>query len=118
MASYVPNTSTVNGWKYLKSATGTYAASEWVQINYNNALHWYYFGADSNMATGWFTDPATGKIYHLSTEAGANIGIMSTGWFFDTTQNAWYYFDTSGALQINTTTPDGYKVGADGKYIV
>lgn len=117
IASYIPNTNTVNGYKYLKSATGTYAVSEWVQINYNNALHWYYFDTDSNMVTGWFVDPATGKTYHLSTEAGANIGIMTTGWFFDITKNAWYYFDTSGTLQINTTTPDGYKVGEDGRYI-
>ncbi len=116
-ASYVPNTATVNGWRYLKSDTGTYATSEWLQINYNNALYWYYFGADSNMVTGWFVDPASGKTYHLSTDAGASIGIMSTGWFFDTTRNAWYYFDLSGALLTNTTTPDGYKVGADGRFM-
>lgn len=30
----------------------------------------------------------------------------------------WYYFDGVGYMLENTTTPDGYKVGADGAWIV
>ena len=37
------------------------------------------------------------------------------GW--DNIDNAYYYFDENGYLLTNTTTPDGYKVDADGKWI-
>lgn len=30
----------------------------------------------------------------------------------------WYYFDSIGYMLENTTTPDGYKVGADGAWII
>lgn len=48
---------------------------------------WYYFLPDSHIARGW-----------------AQV------------DGAWYYFDpTTGALWVNTTTPDGYTVGIDGR---
>ena len=45
---------------------------------------------------------------------------MKTGW--QIIDEKWYYFSTvsdgfKGSLQVNTTTPDGYKVGADGVWI-
>lgn len=30
--------------------------------------------------------------------------------------NDWYFFGTDGAMLVSTTTPDGYLVGADGKW--
>lgn len=48
---------------------------------------WYYFLPDSHIARGWTQ-----------------------------VEGAWYYFDpTTGALWVNTTTPDGYTVGIDGR---
>lgn len=29
----------------------------------------------------------------------------------------WYYLGQDGVMLTNTTTPDGYKVGADGAWI-
>jgi len=48
---------------------------------------WYYFAADGYMAKGW-------------TQIGGS----------------WYYLDPgTGAMWKNTTTPDGYKLGIDGR---
>ena len=40
---------------------------------------------------------------------------MKTGWF--TVSGKWYYAYSSGALAVNTTTPDGYTVNANGEWI-
>ena len=42
-------------------------------------------------------------------------GYMVTGWVL--WNNIWYYCSDSGAMLTNTTTPDGYRVGADGAWI-
>ena len=42
-------------------------------------------------------------------------GYMVTGWVY--WNNKWYYCSDSGAMLANTTTPDGYYVGADGAWI-
>lgn len=50
---------------------------------------WYYFLPDGHMATGWTQ-----------------------------IDGSYYYFDpTSGALWVNTTTPDGYIIGIDGRRV-
>ena len=41
-------------------------------------------------------------------------GYMVTGWVLS--QDLWYYCDSSGAMLTNTSTPDGYYVGADGAW--
>ena len=42
-------------------------------------------------------------------------GYMVTGWIL--WNNKWYYCQPSGEMLANTTTPDGYYVGADGAWI-
>ena len=42
-------------------------------------------------------------------------GIVKTGWY--QSDGKWYYMGANGYMLTNTTTPDGYKVGADGAWI-
>ena len=40
---------------------------------------------------------------------------MKTGWM--KVSGKWYYAYSSGALAINTTTPDGYRVNYNGEWV-
>lgn len=40
---------------------------------------------------------------------------MVTGWRL--ISGAWYYFAQDGIMLVDCVTPDGYKVGTDGKWI-
>ena len=42
-------------------------------------------------------------------------GYMKTGWILY--KDAWYYCGESGAMLVNTTTPDGYYVNGDGVWV-
>ena len=122
------------GWKFQKS-DGSYAASTWGQINNT----WYYFDADSNMVTGWYS--VSGKWYYLNPAEGAGQGSMITGWHFDPAYQQWFYLvpegsmatgwqeiggkwyylnpeanGSQGAMAANTYIGDFY-VGADGAWI-
>lgn len=77
--------------------------------------HWYFFKKTypdyAVMQTGWLLDE--NKWYFLNEN-----GTRKTGWFFDPNYNAWYYLhDINGDMLVNTTTPDGYYVGEDGKWV-
>ncbi|VFH69504.1 choline binding protein PcpA [Streptococcus pneumoniae] len=61
-----------------------------------------------SMATGWVKDK--GLWYYLN-----ESGSMATGWF--TVSGKWYYTYNSGDLLVNTTTPDGYRVNANGEWV-
>lgn len=97
--------------------------SGWSYINDNGAKAvgwtktpsgWYYLDTTGLMKTGWLQD-VDGKWYFLDTAKGIQEGKMLTGWNW--IDGYCYYFDIqSGALLVNTTTPDGYKVNADGKW--
>ena len=78
------------------------------------------------MKTGWFKDK--GLWYYLNPEEGVMLtglqdingaryylnasGAMETGW--KQLNGNWYYFQTNGSLLRNGTSPDGYKLNADG----
>ena len=97
--------------------------SGWGYINDNGAKAvgwtktpsgWYYLDTTGLMKTGWLQD-VDGKWYFLDTAKGIQEGKMLTGWNW--IDGYCYYFDIqSGALLVNTITPDGYKVNADGKW--
>ena len=97
--------------------------SGWSYINDNGAKAvgwtktpsgWYYLDSTGLMKTGWLQD-VDGKWYFLDTAKGIQEGKMLTGWNW--IDGYCYYFDIqSGALLVNTITPDGYKVNADGKW--
>ena len=93
---------TGGSWYYLNE-TGSLATG-WVKDNGT----WYYLNKSGSLATGWVKD--NGSWYYLD-----KSGAMKTGWF--TVSGKWYYAYSSGALAVNTTTPDGYTVNANGEWI-
>ena len=74
----------------------------------------YYFDENGKMITGW-VGTADGKWYFFEDRKIMDEGKMIYGW--RNIQGAWYYFAADGAMLANTITPDGYRVGADGKHI-
>ena len=42
-------------------------------------------------------------------------GEMQVGWIQE--KGEWYYFKASGAMLRNGTTPDGYKVDGEGRWL-
>ncbi len=61
-------------------------------------------------AAHWFSD-SSGTWYYQEDNGNlrCNAWIESNG--------AWYYVGSDGKMLTNTTTPDGYTVGADGRWI-
>ncbi len=107
----------VNQYGQIVEAKNTFAC---ITTNVTNALgqvtqvqDYYYFGDDGKMYTGWLTDNQNVTYFFKLT--GADIGKLAHGWQLVGTD--YYYFDTKGALLKNATTPDGYVVGADGKWM-
>lgn len=90
---------------------------------------WYYLnpqaGADNGkMLTSWFKT-ADGSVNNKEYWyfADSSSGVMYKGWVL--IGDKWYYFAPTnmsdgrpeGSLYTNTTTPDGYKVNANGEWI-
>ncbi len=120
-ATYIGNWMRDNtGWMAKKS-NGSYASSEWYQLEWNGMTSWYHFNNLGYAEGGWFTD-TDGQRYYLSNAHDGSFGRMCTGW--NQIDGQWYFFNTTGAngssmgsLAINTTTPDGYTVNADGVWV-
>ncbi|VQZ94528.1 choline binding protein PcpA [Streptococcus pneumoniae] len=89
-------------WYYLNESGSM--ATGWVK---DKGL-WYYLNESGSMATGWVKDK--GLWYYLN-----ESGSMATGWV--TVSGKWYYTYNSGDLLVNTTTPDGYRVNANGEWV-
>ena len=105
-------------WSYYEDNS---AVTDWKKIN----GIWYYFDGNGVMTTNW--QKVSGAWYYMD-----NSGAMQTDW--KKISNAWYYFNadgvmqenrwvgdyylgSSGAMLVNTTPPDGYRVDASGKWI-
>ena len=95
------NTSNGNGPGSNKAQSGY-----WLQ----DGVGWWYRNADgSYTVNGWQQINNTWYCFN-------SAGYMRTGWI--SSNNAWYYCDLStGAMWANATTPDGYRVGANGAWI-
>lgn len=79
---------------------------EWIQ----DAVGWWYRNPD-----GSYTKNNWQKIGEEWFFFGEN-GYMATGWI--EWNGKWYYCDQSrGNMLVNTTTPDGFTVDADGVYV-
>ena len=103
-----------NGWWY-QYADGSWPAGGWKCID----SRWYYFEEGGHVKTGWFQE--NGIWYYLNPVDDGTYGTMRTGW--QIIDGKAYYFNASsegvtGAMLANTTTPDGYQVGADGAMIL
>jgi len=105
-------------YRYLD---GSYPKSEWKRIDGS----WYYFDGSGWMVTGWRS--VSGTWYYFNSSGAMVTGWKSIGgsWYYFNSsgamaRNRWqgdYYLGSSGAMLTNTTTPDGYRVGSNGKWI-
>ena len=105
------------GWWY-KRPDGSYPKNSWGYEAYNGKSYWYYFLDSGYMATGWVD--VNGSKYYLFPNSDGWKGRMLTGWQW--IDGNCYYLDTQGqnegALYRNTTTPDGFTVDAEGRWVV
>lgn len=100
---------TSNGWEKINRTWYRFDNSGWMQTGWVKDGSWYYLDGSGAMKTGWLKD--NGSWYYLQ-----DSGAMKTGWM--KVSGKWYYAYSSGALAINTTTPDGYRVNANGEWVV
>ena len=109
------------GWRYSPSgwwfqySDGSWPSNSWKYID----GRWYRFNWEGHMITGWFSDEGGLRDYLNPVDDGT-LGAMRIGW--QIIDGKAYCFNTKsdgylGKLLTNTTTPDGYKVGADGAWI-
>ena len=105
------------GWWY-KRADGSYPKNSWGYEAYNGKSYWYYFLDSGYMATGWVE--VNGSKYYLFPNSDGWKGRMLTGWQW--IDGSCYYLDSQGqnegALYRNTTTPDGFTVDLEGRWVV
>ena len=101
------------GW-WIKNSDGSYPRNEWKLVNNS----WYFFDSQGYMFTGWLN--SNGSWYYLNTDEGSNNGKMVTGW--RAVSGKWYYLSTatdgSGGKMLLNTTIDGYRLGADGAWVI
>lgn len=87
-----------------QSTSGTTTSSEgWQQ----DATGWWWRNADGSYPTNQWKE-VNGKWYYFE-----GSGYMAANKWIDGT----YYVGADGAMYVNTTTPDGYQVDANGAWI-
>ena len=113
-----------NGYYYMDLSNGVMTTG-WKNID----SKWYYFKSNGIMATGWFK---VGNEWYYTLSSGNLVqgswlksdsnyyylrasGAMATGWV--QSGNDWYYMSPSGAMLSNTTTADGYRLDASGRWV-
>ena len=114
---------TDRGWKY-KESNGSYVTNTWKQVD----GIWYFFDGDGHIATSWRQIDGTWYFFNASgamltgwVQSGNDwyymnpSGAMVTGWV--QSGNDWYYMSPSGAMLSNTTTADGYRLDASGRWV-
>ena len=139
------NNSSASGWKSISGTNGFswyHFASDGIMDTgwYKESdTTWYYLevsGANEGQAVGGFlTNQPDGNTYYLDpTSKAMAVGwkqidgawyffnnVYGNGWSYDEETNKWMFKDGNslplGAMLKNTTTPDGYHVGEDGKRI-
>jgi len=94
-------------WKY-RFADGTYATSEWMEIDGKE----YYFGTDSLMATGW-KKFSNGAWYYFDKTNGA---MVHDKWV-SPDGDKYYYLQSNGELATDTVINGMYRVDSNGVYV-
>lgn len=91
--------------KKAKKIRNTEIAYGW----YKDANGWWYMEEDGNWHSNEWKN-TNGTWSYLDAD-----GYAKTGWF--TVSGIWYYAGADGTLFVNTVTPDGYYVNADGAWV-
>ena len=134
-----------HGWSFDLSS-GSRLKSRWANIRYTSdgstKVYTYHFNADGVMDSNWYLD-SENQWYFLSTVHDGWFGHLFIGWHQEQDGNwyylnpftgsmvtgwqqidgQWYYFAQRneghiwGSMYAGTTTPDGYHVEADGRWI-
>ena len=120
----------VNGNWYLTGDDGTLNKSKWVYTGFKWENYWYWFGGSGKMmSNGWLK--LDGKWYYFRSGGQMATGWIKDGgkWYYLTGSGAmaankwvksgsyWYYLGSNGAMLTNTTTPDGYRVDSEGRWV-
>lgn len=94
------------GWKWFDNHYHYFTGSGAMKTSWlKDKDRWYYLDKEGVMLTG--LQEINGSRYYLNAS-----GAMETGW--KQVDGNWYYFQTDGSLLRNGTSPDGYKLNADG----
>ena len=94
------------GWKWFDNHYHYFTGSGAMKTGWlKDKDRWYYLDKEGVMLTG--LQEINGSRYYLNAS-----GAMETGW--KQVDGNWYYFQTDGSLLRNGTSPDGYKLNADG----
>lgn len=91
------------GWYFVKE-NGAKAANEWIAVDGQS----YWFDSDAYMAKGW--RQVNGAWYFLR----SNGAMAKNQWQKVDENGLWFYLGPDGAMLINTTTPDGFRVDESG----
>lgn len=129
---YIHSTGNDHQWNMVEFNDGYYFVD--VQANDSSGFDWIYHSSTHPYAYDTSQFPAIGSKSGVNTSGTTNT--LSEGWQQDTKGWWWrnadgsyptsqwkevngkqYYFGADGYMLANTTTPDGYKVGADGAWI-
>lgn len=126
-------------WNFVLKNSAEPLKSSWAAIVYGSgegqSLATYAFDAQGNMRTGWIQDDK-GLWYYMSDTQGSSYGAMVKGWIFSAgkwyylspvtgsmmtgwqeVEGKWYLLAGDGSLYVNTTTPDGFPVDANGVWL-
>ena len=114
------NTFTPDG--YYVDANGVWSTSKWIQ----SGSQWWYRHYDGTYTTNDF-EVIGNQTYYFDASGYMVIGwqkINDKFYYFNASgamvTNTWvgnYYLGSDGIMLTNTTTPDGYYVGADGAWM-
>lgn len=123
-SQWIQASGNVSQWK-LQYADGTFAAGT-MKTDANGTAYeqpawemingaWYAFGADGYAKSGFLFDHEQNIWFYIDINSG-----MKTGW--QQIENIWYYFNpisdgSMGKLYTSATTPDGYQVDENGRWI-
>ncbi len=95
-----------DAWSYIK-ANGLRASNELITADGTA----YWFDSDAVMAKGWRQIDGQWRYFRSDGSMAVNY------WTKRDAAGKTYYLDANGVMLTNTTTPDGYRVGADGAWI-